>query len=466
MIEIKIIDIDSLGDYDLLLQEIDSLYIDSKVVDEIKSRFADKCKKVLIEYPYRDMDFSSTYSAFHTKKHRMIPKECYRVHFFCDKTLEQNTYLGYLVLRPSRVQKRGSAYLTPSALVNGDKYLMKADFKAHVLGTELTCSSFPWMAQETDIAVCAHTAVWSVMRYFSQKFNRYNQYTMHDIVQITPQHIKRKTPSEGLNILQIAETFSRAGSQPLLLKKGSEPSKFIGSVFSYIESGIPVVGCMTGKEHAVSIIGHGQLDYTILDSLSDDYISSHNLIDSLVICDDNHLPYTEITKSPSSANYTFDDLDFVIVPLYEKMFLSADIVNQRVNTLLRTNNLDLTPPLVLRTYMTSSKSLKEEFLKDDSIDKKLLEIVLKTPMPRFVWCTDISTKEEFKDSMMSAKIIIDITAGTYEQEPWILFHDSNTIKYYDASADKNKETKIIVANCTIKPYSLYRNNLKEVKGDT
>jgi hypothetical protein len=339
---------------------------------------------------------------------------------------------------------------------------MKADFKAHILGMEFISSSFPWMSQETDIAVCAHTAVWSVMRYFSQKFNRYNQYTMDDIVQMTPQYIQRKTPSEGLNILQIAETFSKAGSHPLLLKKGSDPSKFIGNVFSYIESGIPIIGCMTGKEHAVAIIGHGKLDYTILNSLNDDYISSHNLIDSLVICDDNHLPYTEITKNSGNAHYTFTDLDYVIVPLYEKMFLSADIVNKRVNALLKTNNLDLTAPLVLRTYMTSSKSLKEEFLKDDSIDRKLVEIVLKTPMPRFVWCVDISTKEEFKASMMSAKIIIDITAGTYEQEPWILFHDTNKIKYYDPQADSIK----VIENCKIKAYSLYRNNLKGVQGDT
>lgn len=462
MIEIKVININSSEDYNALLQNISSLYIDAKVVDEIKSRLAVKCKRILIEYPYRDMDFSSTYSAFHTKKHRMVPKECYRIHFFADRSLVQDNYLGYLVLRPSRVEKRGSAYITPAALIDGDKYLLKTSFKAHILGSEFISSSFPWMSQETDIAVCAHAAVWSLLRYFSQKFHRYNQYTMDDIVQMTPQYIQRKTPSEGLNILQIAETFSRAGSHPLLLQKGNDPSNFIRNVFSYIESGIPIIGCMTRKEHAVAIIGHGTLDYTVLDSFGANYISSHNLIDSLVICDDNHLPYTEISQRHGSASYTFNDLDYVIVPLYEKMFLSADIVNKRVNALLKTNNLDLIPPLVLRTYMTSSKSLKEEFLNDESIDKKLVDIVLKTPMPRFVWCVDVSTKEEFKSSLMSGKIIIDITAGTYEQEPWILFHDSNNIKYYDPQSDTIK----VIENCTIKPYSIYRNNLKEVKDDT
>jgi hypothetical protein len=67
MIDIKTINISSLEDYDTLLDKITPLYIDNKVVNELKERLAEKCKKILIEYPYRDMDFSSTYSAFHTK---------------------------------------------------------------------------------------------------------------------------------------------------------------------------------------------------------------------------------------------------------------------------------------------------------------------------------------------------------------------------------------------------------------
>jgi len=354
-----------------------------------------------------------------------------------DKSLEKDQYGGFIVLRPSYVANRGRAHFHPRMLLDSKTYLMLSRLKAHILGEEYLTLSFPWMSQETDIAVCAHISVWSVLRYFSQKFHRFNEYTMNDIVELTPQYIQRKTPSEGLNILQIAETFSKACYHPHLLRRQSDPSKFI--------------------EHAVSIIGHGDINHALLDAMNQDYIPSHELIDSLIVCDDNNLPYTKIMRTPGTSKYSFDDLDFAIVPLYEKMFLNSDIVRERVLTLLKTKNLDLTPPLVLRTYMTSSKSLKEKVCNDSSMTKELALIILRLPMPRFVWCVDISSKDEFKMGKVSAKIIIDITAGTYEHDPWILFHDSRMVKYFDSSTGN-----FILDTFSINSYSFYKNNLKEV----
>lgn len=458
MIKYKKIDIKSPGDFDSLLHEIDPIYINGRIVEEFKKKLSVTCKSIIIEYPYRDVDFSSTYSGFHSKKHKFVPKECYRLHLFFDESLAKDKYGGFIVLRPSYVENRGRAHIHPKMLIDSKSYLMLSSVKAHILGEEYTNPSFPWMSQETDIAVCAHISVWSVIRYFSQKFHRFNEYTMHEIVELTPQYIQRKTPSEGLNILQIAETFSRAGYHPLMLRRQQgDPSKFIGNIFSYIESGIPIIGIMTNKEHAVSIIGHGELQYSFFDSMNQDYIHSHELIDSLIVCDDNHLPYTKIMKTSGTSQYSFDDLDFAIVPLYEKMFLSSDIMRERVLALLKTNNLTLKPPIVLRTYMTSSNSLKEKVSADSAMTKELALTIIRLPMPKFVWCVEISSKDEFKMGKISGKIIIDVTAGTYEHEPWLLFHDTNMVKYFDSSSNK-----FFLDTFAISPYSFYKHNLKEV----
>ena len=55
-----------------------------------------------------------------------------------------------------------------------------------------------------------------------------------------------------------------------------------------------------------------------------------------------------------------------------------------------------------------------------------------------------------------SKVIIDSTAGTYEEEPWLLMHDEKNIIYYDRDADAWYK---LPAN--IEPYVTYRNNLKE-----
>ena len=57
---------------------------------------------------------------------------------------------------------------------------------------------------------------------------------------------------------------------------------------------------------------------------------------------------------------------------------------------------------------------------------------------------------------MSAKIIIDSTAGTYENEPWIFMHDNSKIfwKY-------NHE--IYKIDRKVNSYKIYKNNLKEIK---
>ncbi|MBF0608625.1 MAG: hypothetical protein HQL61_13880 [Magnetococcales bacterium] len=457
IIALKKLDISREDDYDILLKKVEPLYIEKTVTEELKSRIGLKCKIILIEFPYRDKDFSSTYSGYHTKKHKSITKECYRLHFFSDKNVSKDSYKGFLVLRPSYVSRhRGRACISPELLTDSRTYCMLAEYPVHIFGEEYVARSYPWMSQETDIAVCAHVAVWSISRYLSEKFHFYREYTMYDITEMVPISLRRKVPSEGLYIHQIAETILNIGAHPFLLQKKADQSKFIGNVFSYVESGIPIIGAMTRKEHAVAIIGHGEINYALLNNLKGDYIYSYELIDSLVVCDDNHLPYTEIKKTANNG-YTFDDLDYAIVPLYEKMFLDAEIVRGRAENMLKSKVIDLPAPLVLRVYMTSSKSLKEKVRNDRSMESNLTKRILCTPMPKFVWCVDISTKNDFMLSKMSGKIIIDITAGTYELNPWILYHDLSKVVYYNTATDRfMKET------LPIKPYNIYKNNLREV----
>jgi hypothetical protein len=139
------------------------------------------------------------------------------------------------------------------------------------------------------------------------------------------------------------------------------------------------------------------------------------------------------------------------------MMLPPGIVKIRAEELIMSGEFNKTTPLVMRMYITTAHSLKEKAQGDKRINKDLLTILLKLPTPRFVWCVDLSTREEFASQSISGRIIFDITAGTYERTPWLLYHDNLRVKYFDSEQQKYFEEPL-----NIEPYSIYKNNLHEV----
>lgn len=464
MINYEILEINRLEDYDRLLAIISNpVYINPDIVTEFKARIGLKCKKLVVESFYRDFDFSSIYSSFYSKKHKFLPKECFRIHFFTKVDLSPDCYGGFMVLRPSAIEdNRGRSHIKPELLVEADKsFIMLAPSRSHILGVKHDVKAFPWMAQETDISRCAHSAAWSIIRYFSDKYAHYKQRSINNIVEMTPLYLNRKTPSEGLTLVQLSEIFAAAGFHPLILRKGTKAEskeRFYSSMFAYIESGIPIIAALPKREHAISIIGHGAINQQKVDNYNATSPTlSHAFIDSLIAVDDNFLPYRVVTQTASAmTKYGIEDIEYALIPLYEKMFLPADIVIKYVKDFLETKQIDVPDNVIIRPYITSSRSLKYRSNLNATINNDLKEIILKTPMPQFIWCVDISTIEEYKQSKNSARLIIDVTAATDDINPWILVHDANTVFYYDLQEGWIQE------DFAIAPYDMYKNNLEEV----
>ena len=84
---------------------------------------ANGARTAVIETRYLDQDHRSEYSAFFSKTFAEIPDTTHRIHFFA-KELDANDlwhlpadpdYLGYLVVRPSRLGRVGRTLLLPPA---------------------------------------------------------------------------------------------------------------------------------------------------------------------------------------------------------------------------------------------------------------------------------------------------------------------------------------------------------------
>lgn len=492
MIEISQINIATISDYTKLLKYMPPEYMNKEIINIIQSICRDRVKKVLIEAPYYDSDYLSTYYIFYSKKNRHYPKTCYRLHLIG----AEEEYLGFFTLRPTkRNTKIGKSYLSPRLVLRDDAYIMLSSYTIHLLGEETAVKAFPWMKQETDITVCTHVAIWSILRYYGNKYTVYPNVLMGDIVRRIPEYIERKFPLEGLKIQQIPDIFKQLGFTPIVQRcyYGKEIN-FQNELFSYIESGIPFIACLPDQKHAVAVVGHGRVKMEKLNHfeklnhiIGSNMIASNELIDEIIVNDDNERPYCEISKdinvfdenvykgwSEQRKPYSIKDIVFIVVPLYNRMqYNYASLIN-KVKDYVKTNKivedriareimknpehnqfLDTEEKYVMRTYITSANSLKRVVNKTFKGKGALQKILLGLELPRFVWCVDFSTVDEYKKGKISARIIVDTTCCNIDFFPYILIHNKWVIDYEDNGWQ--------LVEATTAPYALYKNNLEEVR---
>lgn len=467
MISLKELEICDVNSYNNLHDILTDDYLDDVVITKLKKYLGERCKKIVVEYPYCEKDYLSTYYIHYSKKFHKFRKDCCRLHILA----ENNEYCGYIVLRPTvKGTKLGTSYIDPHIIIKEDAYLMLSNYKVHILGQEFSCRSFPWMMQETDISVCAHVSLWTVLRYYGNKYKNYTECAMGDIIEKIQGDWGRKTPSGGLTPLQIADVLKLFNFSPIV--RGGEKRKsdmFLDEMISYIESGIPMIAFISSKQHAISIMGHGKVNYEKLDDpdiveqmkdKENNIILHSKLISSLYVMEDNCFPYRKITKelptSESDVDYYMQEIAYAVIPLYPRMQLVYNEVYERYVALVEAKVMNWEEIKISRIYITSSNSLKRVIAETSGIAKGLKDIILTLRMPKFIWCIDIAGVENYKNGLTSGKIIIDTTCPTQETEPWLLMHDSERIRYLDENEIKEK-------HCKVKPYKIYTNNLVHIK---
>lgn len=459
MIKIESIPINELEDYKNILLQTPEVFRNNpytqKWIEALKLRVGLKCTSLLLEYPYYDSEYLSSYYQYYIKKFRDYGKASCRIHFIC-----KNEYLGYMTLSPTvHYINFSKSYLSPKLFLETKAFLMLSQFEANLFGVNVGVHAFPWMNQQRDFCTCAHVAAWSIMKFYGNEHSGYGDVTIGALVESVPENLSRKLPSKGLTLQQMADIFRKFGITPLILKKEeSNQNEFIREMFCYIESGIPIVAAIDKKNHAVAVIGHGDIDYSKLDKCSG-LIDSSCCVKSLIVNDDNLFPYMEIKHANeidgSLADYSIEDFDFILIPIYNRVHQEYRILYERVKQYLKTKNLVYESDSVLRIYLASAKSLKQHTVMDDSMNGYLKKIIVGLEMPKLVWCAEISSYDEYREKKISAKMIIDSTASPGDTTPWILVHDREKIKYY--SNGKWYETK-----CEISAYSMYQHNLKGV----
>ena len=345
------------------------------------------------EYPYFDKDYLSVYYDYQARKFAESNRFCLRIHFFHKRDSKKSSgdsterareiidlkradlfsdgfkYCGCLVCREcDNGLTIGRTYLSPDIVNINQKpvEIITSNYSCSIAGKRCACDAVPFSMQEGDYDVCAQVAIWCVVRHFGNSYRAHADTTMGDVVIKAPRSSGNSLKSNGLNIVQVSDILTSYSHNPIVVraKDHSEvETVFSNELVTYIESGMPFVGFLSRKEHAVAVFGHKSPEIKLLESeyfrkqarvvwthsvlnKTTKYVKRYrlpfidyaSLVDGLVVNDDNHSPYRVVvskSEMPVLGRRDFNHLDYslhyidaAVVPFHSSInFGYSDVLN-------------------------------------------------------------------------------------------------------------------------------------------
>jgi hypothetical protein len=483
----KVIDVEfaTKADFLKILQTIlkkpafcDNAPLDLERIEILLKQFTDDISFV-IEYPYIDKHYRDSYYCYHSAKFKKIARDCIRVHIFTGSLAntgelfslneEQKAakYAGYFIIRPLPRFPLGRSLLSPRVLKNHDFVCCLTKNKISLLGIDLTVHGFPHVAQDKETHSCAESSLWSILEYFSSKYQQYNPLLPSQIVQdLTGFAGHRLLPTGGLTVPELLRCLQANGHQCMIYHTGKTEAdrKNLHSLMQiYIESGIPLLAALSkkGSGHAVLAIGHGNnLGYQIPKGKT--WLDISPFPKKVVFIDDNMPPYQLADPENPTVHYSdrkLRDLSIqsVIVPLQKHMHLDAKRAFALVTAIFDDQKIGLKSfggQWITRLLLTGGRSFKNALLHDTTLDSKLKELLQCMALPKFIWVCELYKADEFKQGRCSGLMIIDATGdNALASVLWYALQDKRMVHDGSAWIETRKLTKQFVMNT-------YRNNLK------
>jgi hypothetical protein len=458
--------------------------------------------RFVIESPYVDRHYRDTYYSYHSSKFRKTGRNCIRVHIFEGEVTEaallnsenklNEKYLGFFIIRPLMLHILGRSLISPKAFVENKFVCCLMKSRVSLMGNEFMVHGFPHIAQDEETHTCAESALWSHIEYFGSKYPQYKPLLPSQIIKTLldiAEH--RLLPSKGLTKEELAKclqnngfqcqiySFSKEAVDPKADPKAAEKLEaeqkkniLYSTLRIYIESGIPLLLTLggNGHGHTVLAIGHEEDDslynvqnYTFPENRSWIDVSYFNKM--LVLIDDNMPPYQIADISRPTEHYSDTKLRDMVIKSFitsfpVHMFLPAEKAYPLMEEIFNTKIVGLQTneeKWITRLMLTGSRSFKKHLFKaDDKLEAGLKELLLRLPMPRFVWICEVYKSNEFiKDGYCSGLLIMDATSNIRSLASVLLYMvDTKMFKHDNVIWDKNP--------VEIVPFRMktYRNNLK------
>jgi hypothetical protein len=422
-------------------------------------------------------DLCSNKTGFTVQIRRILHRDCIRVHLFkgmledeeylfaMDQAERKERYLGFFIVRPLPRFPLGRSLISPLAFKDHIFVCCLTKTRVSLLGIDLEVHGFPHVAQDTETQSCAESSLWSLLEYFSSKYQQYSPLLPSQIVLgLTGFSEHRLLPSGGLTVSELLRCLQSNGHQCLIYDKDGLPGgqiDLLSFMQIYIESGIPLLVALfkEGAAHAVLAIGHEDPPkYDIPPGTWQD-ISSYQK--KVVFIDDNMPPYRIADPSQPIGYYsgtTLSDISIrsFIVPLQKHMYLDAAKAFSLVSEIFNDTKIGLATfsgKWLTRLFLTGGHSFKSKLLQDAKLDAILKNVLVKLAYPRFIWVCEVYKQADFAKELCSGLLIMDATGGnSLSSILWYTILDKQMI--HDGSTWVGSEP---IKSFTM---STYRHNLK------
>lgn len=406
-----------------------------------------KAKTIVLEEDYVSKDYLDDFAAYYVFCFEPYPKICKRIHFFANDFDEEEfkvvilndkvnqdvfwkQYLGFIVVKPIPTTIIGYTVLKTYETAQGlsDRFFwgIRA-YTVHLFGREITVTSLAFQEQDSVLAACATTAIWSMLNKAASDF--------HTILKSPSQITKdadnlshdgsRLFPNKGLNLLQICQAIFNSGlvsevkrpDYPYENQVGDFKIKAISNLYlkkvltAYSSIGIPIIlivyvpnGNSYGL-HAMTICGYAQSERKNITSENEVCWGAGD-IEKFYAHDDQFGPFARITfknKCEIITPWTGIDKENrsgfatnIVVPLYPKIRISFEEIEVLVlglNRLLRIFFVDKTVGnLTWDIRIKFSENFKRE-LKTSTLDREVILSYLNKSMPKYLWIASCSINQ-------------------------------------------------------------------------
>lgn len=287
---------------------------------------------MIIETEHVDRQYRDSYYSYFSQKYSGFERNCLRLVFFegeLDYTdfmsditnIENDLLIGLVTLRPLNVGNIGFTLLNPHKLrVSG--YVQTCEFETIICGRKFTIKAFPFLSQDNETMTCAETALFNLIQYYSEKYCEYRLLMPSEILKTleTASH-ERVLPSHGVDDISMAKVLQSAHLHPRLYPYENEEGQDFEELFyAYVESGTPFI--LGLPHHAVICVGHGSVDFKLVNHKLEDiiscdiiedrnvyYVNTARLVDEYIFMDDNQVPYVSSTIDKLTSLY-FENQEF------------------------------------------------------------------------------------------------------------------------------------------------------------
>ena len=383
-----------------------------------------------------------------------------------------SNYLGFVIIRPTFPHIMGRSIVSPKAIISNEFKICNVETSTTANSLKLKVSGFPHSSQNTETIACAETTIWSIMEYFGIRYPEYTPTLPSKIGAILSQHsFERLLPSKGLRADQISYALRELGfGVKLYHKETYGKSMFLTLLRMYIESGIPVITAIQSQTigHAQCVIGRAKFTDEDVDKLNDyeDLGNGVQLLDlekmslKYVFIDDNHPPY-QITELENPGGFYEHEgfkkceITNFIVPLYSKIYLDADAARAYIKSLIKQYVINLNllsdQEIILKVYLASSRSYKDYISLNETIGKLAKELILRLPMPKFIWVAELSNRKFLKKNLINGLLLIDATETK---------HHGLIAGFIGNYYFTDNLNEIVQINVPLQPFKNYNNNLR------